>query len=198
MFCIPIRKNCEVNKACFILETVKRSQQQLWTKDLCGHPETSTAAEGPTWHRGPQSHEHHRSDRVLEANGAAEVWGQVPDDGSKDSDDDYGHDEAGPAVPVLCGRDAGKQNLPEHSQEVHDVIETRWQPLLARFILFLVWTKNNNKEHLPPKFEDSKQGVKEQLKADVNNQTAELTWSIHLIILNVLFDILYHSENLSL
>lgn len=46
--------------------------------------------------------------------------------GSEQSDHADGHNEAGPAVPVFCGWDEGEQDLPEDSEKVHDIVETRW------------------------------------------------------------------------
>ena len=66
-----------------------------------------------TWHRGAKRHKNNSRDRVLEANGAAEVGGQVPDDRCEHADDENGDDEAGPAMAILCGGHAGKQHLPE-------------------------------------------------------------------------------------
>ena len=84
-----------------------------------------------TWHGGAECHKNNSRDRVLEANGAAEVGGQVPDDGGEHADDENGDNEAGPAVAVLCGGHAGKQHLPEDREEVHDVVKAGRQPLLA-------------------------------------------------------------------
>ena len=84
-----------------------------------------------TWHRGAKRHKNNSRDGVLEANGAAEVGGQVPDDGREHANDEDGDNEAGPAMAVLCGGHAGEQNLPEHRQEVHDVVKAGGQPLLA-------------------------------------------------------------------
>lgn len=50
------------------------------------------------WYRRAESHKHHSGDRVLEANGAAEVRRQVANDGREEADDDDGDGEAGPAV----------------------------------------------------------------------------------------------------
>lgn len=83
-----------------------------------------STAGGLTWDRCTECHKHHSSDRVLEANGAAEVRRQVPDDSREQADDDDGDNEASPAIQVVCGRDASKQDLPEDSEEVHDVVET--------------------------------------------------------------------------
>ena len=45
-------------------------------------------------------------------------------DGGQQADHTDGDHEASPAVPVVCGRDEGEQNLPEHGEEVHHVVET--------------------------------------------------------------------------
>lgn len=63
------------------------------------------------------------------------MWRQVADDGGEEADDADGDQEAGPAIPVLCGRHAGEQNLPEDGQEVHDVVVTRGQSLLAALLV---------------------------------------------------------------
>lgn len=63
---------------------------------------------------------------------------QIPDDGGEEADDADGHEEAGPAVPVLCWRDAGEQNLPEDSEEMHDVVITGWKALLTTFLLVII------------------------------------------------------------
>ena len=59
-------------------------------------------------------------------------------DGGEQSDHTDGDDEAGPAVPVLCGRDEGEQNLPEDGEEVHDVVETGRQPFLSCVLFVLI------------------------------------------------------------
>lgn len=84
-----------------------------------------------TWHRGAKCHKNNSCDRVLEANGAAEVGGQVPDDGREHANDQNGDDEAGPATAVLCGGHTGKQHLPEDRQKVHHIVKAGRQPLLA-------------------------------------------------------------------
>lgn len=63
---------------------------------------------------------------------------QIARDCGEDADKRYGDDEAGPAVPVLCGRDEGEQNLPEDGEEVHDVVEAGGQPLLAALLLVII------------------------------------------------------------
>lgn len=68
-------------------------------------------------------------------------------DGGEQSDHADGHDEAGPAAPVVCGRDEGEQNLPEHGEEVHDVVETRRQLLLPTLVIVVIfaWEKTENR-----------------------------------------------------
>ena len=80
---------------------------------------------------GAQGHEDNSIDRVLEANGAAEVGSEVPDEGGEQPDDQDADTEAGPAMAVLGGGHAGKQHLPEDREEVHDVVKAGRQPLLA-------------------------------------------------------------------
>ncbi len=91
-----------------------------------------------TRHRCSQRHEHHSRHRVLQPYRAAEVGRQITGDRRQDADKRYGDNEAGPAVPVLCGRHEGEQNLPEHGEEVHDVVEAGRQPLLAALLLVVV------------------------------------------------------------
>lgn len=98
----------------------------------------------PTWDRGAEGHEHHGSDRIFEADGAAEMGGQVPGDSRQYADEGYRHEEAGPAVPVLGGRDKSEKDFPENSQEVHDVIEAGWQAFFAAlFLIIITWQKPN-------------------------------------------------------
>lgn len=66
------------------------------------------------------------------------MWCQIPNDGGEEADDADGHEEAGPAVPVLCWRDAGEQNLPEDGEEMHDVVITRWKALLTTFLIIII------------------------------------------------------------
>ncbi|KAF3845289.1 hypothetical protein F7725_008452 [Dissostichus mawsoni] len=70
--------------------------------------------------------------------GKAEVRRQVSDDGGEHADDGDGGDEARPAVQVVGGRNAGKQNLPEDGEEVHDVVEAGRQTLLPALVLLLI------------------------------------------------------------
>ncbi len=92
-----------------------------------------------TWDGCTKCHKHHSSDRVLEANSAAKVRRQVPDDGCEQADDDDGDDETGPAVQVVCGRNASEQDLPEDREEVHDVVETGRQAFFPRVLFVLVF-----------------------------------------------------------
>ena len=64
--------------------------------------------------------------------------GQVSYDGREEADDDDADDEARPAIPVVSGRNAGEQNLPEHRQEVHDVVEAGRKPFFACVVLVLI------------------------------------------------------------
>ena len=98
-----------------------------------------------TWNRSSQSHEHHGGHGVPQPHGAAEVWRQISDDGGEEADDADGDQETGPAVPVLCGRDAGEQNLPEHGEEMHDVVVTGWKALLATLLVIIAvtWGERN-------------------------------------------------------
>lgn len=91
-----------------------------------------------TWQWGAQRHKDHGSDRVPQSHSAAEVGGQVTDDGREEADNTYGHEEAGPTIPVLGRGHTGKKNLPEHSQKVHDIVGTGGQTLFAAFVLLLI------------------------------------------------------------
>ena len=103
---------------------------------------TETLLEPLTRKWSPQSDEDHGSDRVSQADGAAEVRGEVSDDGRQEADDGDGHDEARPAVPVLCWWHEGKQNLPEDTEYVHEVVEAVGQTLLLSLLLVsITWMK---------------------------------------------------------
>lgn len=65
---------------------------------------------------------------------------QVPDDGGEEADGADGDQEAGPAVPVLGGRDAGEQDLPEDGDEMHDVVVAGRQVFLATVIVVVAVT----------------------------------------------------------
>lgn len=94
----------------------------------------------PTWNWSAEGHEHHSRDRVFEANGAAEMGGQVPGHSCQDANEGNGDEKAGPAVPVLSGWDKSKEHFPENRQEVHDVIEAGWQTLFtALFFVIITW-----------------------------------------------------------
>lgn len=94
-----------------------------------------------------QGYKHHSGDWVLQANGAAEVTGQVTNHSRQKADDHYRNNETRPPVPVFRGRDAGKQDLPEHSQEVHDIVKTRRQTFFSPLILILIsWDKGRKTE----------------------------------------------------
>lgn len=93
---------------------------------------------GLTWDRCTKSHKNHSSDRVLEANRAAEVRRQVTNDSRKQADDDDGDEETGPAVHVVGGRNASEQDLPEDGEEVHDIVKTGRQPFLSCVVFVLI------------------------------------------------------------
>ncbi len=128
-----------------------------------------------TWHRCSQRHKHHSRHRVLQSYRAAEVWRQIAGDRRQDADKRYGDDEAGPAVPVLRGRDKGEQDLPEHGEEVHDVVEAGRQALLAALLLIIIsfgcrrwfksWGKRQNREKA------------EWLKGEWKRWTEETVWT---------------------
>lgn len=101
----------------------------------------------PTWNRGTKGHEHNSSDGVFEANGAAEMRGQVPGHSCQHANKGNGHKEAGPAIPVLSGGDKSEENFPENRQEVHNVVKAGWQALLAALLLIIVtWQKTDREE----------------------------------------------------
>lgn len=62
------------------------------------------------------------------------------DDGGEQSNHADGHNKAGPAVPVLCGRDEGEEDLPEDSEEVHDIVKTRRELLFSALVVVIVLT----------------------------------------------------------
>lgn len=70
------------------------------------------------------------------------MWGQISYESCEEADDTDRGDETGPSVPVLGGWDKGKQNLPEDSQEVHDVVVTRRKALLF-VVIAIAWRKND-------------------------------------------------------
>lgn len=105
----------------------------------------------PTWNRGTKGHKHHSSHRVFEANGAAEMRGQVPGHSGQNANEGNGHKEASPAVPVLSGGHKSEENFPENCQEVHNVIKAGWQAFLPALLLIIVtWqrqTENRCRTH---------------------------------------------------
>ena len=128
------------------------NRQNRWTEnkyvETQKHKNTKTQKHkntSLTWNRSSQSHEHHGGHGVPQPHGAAEVWRQISDDGGEEADDADGDQETGPAVPVLCGRDAGEQNLPEHGEEMHDVVVTGWKALLATLLVIIAvtWGERN-------------------------------------------------------
>lgn len=99
-----------------------------------------------TWNRCAQSYEHHSSDGVFEADGAAKMWRQVTDDSSQQADDGDRDYKAGPAIPIVGGRNEGEEKLPEDGEEVHDVVKTGGQLLLATFIIVIItWAGDGGK-----------------------------------------------------
>lgn len=51
---------------------------------------------------------------------------QVPNDSCEQANDDDGDNKAGPTIEVVCGGNASKKDLPEDSEEVHNVVKTGW------------------------------------------------------------------------
>lgn len=90
-----------------------------------------------TWDRSSQRHKHHGGHGVSEADGAAEVRRQISNDGGEEANDADGHQEAGPTVPVLRGWNAGKQNLPENGEKVHDVIIAGGKAVPSAFLVIV-------------------------------------------------------------
>lgn len=88
-----------------------------------------------TWYRSAQSHKHHSSDRVFEANGAAKVRRQVTNHRCQEADDHDGDDKAGPTIPVVGRRNKSKQKLPEDGEEMHEIVKTGGQLLLVIIIV---------------------------------------------------------------
>lgn len=106
-----------------------------------------------TWYRCAQSYEHYSSDRVFETNSAAEVWCQVTDDCRQHADDGDRDNEACPTVPVVSGRNKGKQKLPEDGEEVHDIVKTGGQLLFATFIVIIItWAGDGGRARSQHKF----------------------------------------------
>lgn len=102
-----------------------------------------------TWNGRPQSYKHHSRDSVLESHGTAEVGGQVPDDGRQKANDGDGYHEASPAVPVLGRRDAREHDLPEHRQNVHDIVRAGGRMLASLdFIFSISWTNQQGHEQI--------------------------------------------------
>lgn len=124
--------------------SVETHKNLKWFASITLH----THRTNPTWHRRSQGHKHHSRHRVLQSYRAAEVWCQVAGDRCEDTDKRYGDNEAGPAVPVLRGRDEGEQNFPEDGEEVHDVVEAGRQPLLAALLFIVVsfWVQRVREE----------------------------------------------------
>lgn len=98
-----------------------------------------------TWHGSSKRHKHHCSHRILQADGAAEVGSQVSDESCQDANHEDGDNETCPAIPVFCGGDEGEEDLPEHSQKVHHIIEAGGQFLLPTFIIIIIfpWREKN-------------------------------------------------------
>lgn len=90
-----------------------------------------------TWYRSAQSDEHHSSDGVFEAHSAAEMRCEVSDHRRQHAYDGDGDDKAGPTIPVVCWRNEGKQKLPKDGEEMHDIVKTGGQCLLAAFIIII-------------------------------------------------------------
>lgn len=72
------------------------------------------------------------------------MGGQVPGYSCQDANEGDGHKKAGPAVPVLGGRDESEEDFPENRQEVHNVIEAGWQAFLAAlFLIVVTWQRQS-------------------------------------------------------
>lgn len=65
--------------------------------------------------------------------------GQVPNDSGQEADAHHRNCKAGPAVPVLGGRDTSKQKLPKEAQEVQGVVQAAGSPLRLFLAIALTW-----------------------------------------------------------
>lgn len=92
-----------------------------------------------TWYWSSKCDEHHCSHRIFQANGAAEVGSQVSNESCQYANHEDGDNETCPAIPVFCRGHEGEENLPEHSQKVHHIIETGGQLLLPTFIVIIIF-----------------------------------------------------------
>lgn len=93
-----------------------------------------------TWNRSAQSYKHHSCDRVLEADGATKVRCQVTNHCRQKADDNDGHDKAGPPIPIVSGRNKGKKELPENSEEMHNIVKARRQLFHSGVIIIVIIT----------------------------------------------------------
>lgn len=102
-----------------------------------------------TWYRSSERDEHDCSHRIFQANGASEVGSQVSYESCQYADHEDGDNETGPAIPVFCRGDEGEEDLPEHSQKMHHVIETGGQLLLPTFVIIVVfpWREERSTKH---------------------------------------------------
>lgn len=112
----------------------------LWLFLSCCGVNTWKGVEPPslTWDRGAQCHEHHSGDRVLQANSAAKMWCQVPDDSGQKANDTHGDSKAGPAAPVVGGRHQSEQDFPEDGHEVTRVVQPGWRFLRTVPVLIVI------------------------------------------------------------
>ncbi len=91
-----------------------------------------------TWNRRPQGNKDHGGDWILQANSAPKVRSKIACDCRQDTNQRDGHNEACPSIPILCGWDECKENLPEDCEEVHDVIKAGWKTLFTTLLLIIV------------------------------------------------------------
>jgi len=88
--------------------------------------------------RGAKSNKSNGIDGVLKENEAAQVSGDVTNDSRAHTDHGNGNHEAGVAVANACRWNESEHDLPDESQEVHDVVSAGGHLLLAvTFALFL-------------------------------------------------------------
>lgn len=71
------------------------------------------------------------------------MGGQVTNESCQEADHEDGDNKASPAIPVVCWRHEGKEDLPEDSQKVHHIVEAGGQLLLPTFIIIVIfpWRK---------------------------------------------------------
>lgn len=120
-----------------VLETVRKKRSRRRTG--CHGWGKSYTNIFSTWYRSAEGDEHYCGHRIFQANGASEVGSQVSDESCQYADHEDGDNETGPAIPVFCRGDEGEEDLPEHGQKMHHIIETGGQLLLSTFIVVIIF-----------------------------------------------------------